>query len=241
MPTEDALRAAGRRPACRSSRGGGPAAAGSRTPPPVPVRRWGIPAERLCRRRGRSGSARCRPHPGRADRCAGGRTPRNTHRGGWLRAGRRCARRSTANRPRAPLFDAESHARAVQGPEPPLHGGIVVRRPVFRGVALRPLRRPFPPGVGIPFRGRSLPHVAPDAFRLRRPSRGRAERPRQQEDEQQRGQPFHRASALEYSENSQPKRSTIMLSISSAFSARFTMLRRISSSEASVMSDRWMR
>ena len=67
------------------------------------------------------------------------------------------------------------------------------------------------------------------------------ERPRQQEDEQQRGQPFHRASALEYSENSQPKRSTIMLSISSAFSARFTMLRRISSSEASVMSDRWMR
>ena len=139
------------------------------------------------------------------------------------------------------LFDAESHARAVQGPEPPLHGGIVVRRPVFRGVALRPLRRPFPPGVGIPFRGRSLPHVASDAFRLRRPSRGRAERPRQQEDEQQRGQPFHRASALEYSENSQPKRSTIMLSISSAFSARFTMLRRISSSEASVMSDRWMR
>ena len=48
------------------------------------------------------------------------------------------------------LFDAESHARAVQGPEPPLHGGIVVRRPVFRGVALRPLRRPFPPGIGIP-------------------------------------------------------------------------------------------
>lgn len=49
------------------------------------------------------------------------------------------------------------------------------------------------------------------------------------------------APPFEYSENSQPKRSTIMLSISSARNARSTIFCRISSSDSGVMSERWMR